>query len=127
MKHVTFTRRLRGHMNVVGPGILDAELSSRGARVVTRLVFVDGATFREEGTIDFGNGNALRFRSLGSGSLEPSPDGSVRHGTSVLEVDGGVGRYAGARGRITSNFVLSPDGEITDEQVVVLFIAGEEK
>jgi hypothetical protein len=127
MDQVTFTRRMRGHMTVVGPGVLDAELFTRGARMATRLVFSDEATFREEGTIDFGNGNAVRFRSLESGRLEPAPDGSVRHGTSVLEVAGGAGRYAGASGRITSNFVLLPDGEITDEQVVVLFIEGEEK
>ncbi|HET9461903.1 MAG TPA: hypothetical protein VFO56_08210 [Gaiellaceae bacterium] len=127
MHQVTFTRRLRGQTTVVGPGVIDAELSARGARVATRLVFLNEATFNEEGTIDFGNGNALRFRSLGSGRLEPAPDGSVRHGASVLQVDGGAGRYAGASGRITSNFVLSPDGEITDEQVAVLFIEGKEK
>jgi hypothetical protein len=127
MDQVTFTRRLRGHMTVVGPGVLDAELSTRGARMASRLVFSDEATFREEGTIDFGNGNAVRFSSFETGRLEPAPDGSVRHGTSVLDVDGGDGRYAGARGRITSNFVLAPDGAITDEQVVVLFIEGEEK
>jgi len=127
MDQVTFTRRLRGHMTVVGPGVLDAELSTRGTRVASRLVFSDEVTFREEGTIDFGHGNAVRFRSLGSGTLQQSPDGSLRHGTSVLEVDGGVGRYAGARGRITSNFVVSPSGEITDEQVVVLFVKGREK
>ena len=95
--------------------------------MATRLVFSDEATFREEGTIDFGHGNALRFCSLESGRLDPAPDGSVRHGTSVLEVNGGAGRYAGASGRITSNFVLSPSGEVTDEQVVVLFIEREEK
>lgn len=127
MDQVTFTRRLRGHMTVVGPGVVDAELSTRGTRVATRLVFSDKATFREEGTIDFGSGNALRFRSLESGRLEPAPDGRVRHGTSVLEVAGGKGRYAGATGRITSNFVLSPSGEITDEQVAVLFIDREEE
>jgi len=59
--------------------------------------------------------------------LEPSADGHLRHGTSVLGVMGGAGRYAGASGRITSNFVLSPDGEVTDEQVVVLFIDREEE
>jgi hypothetical protein len=59
--------------------------------------------------------------------LAPSADGRTRHGTSVLAVTGGAGRYAGASGRITSNFVLSPDGEVTDEQVVVVFIDREEK
>jgi hypothetical protein len=114
-------------MTEVGPGVLDAELSARGARVATRLVFTDETTFREEGTIDLGGGDALRFRSLGNGTLEQAPDGSVRQGASVLEVEGGEGRYEGARGRITSNFVLSPNGEITDEQVAVLFIDKEEE
>lgn len=127
MHEVRFTRRLKGHMTEVAPGVLDAELVARGARVATRLVFVDETSFHEEGTVDLGGGNALRFRSIGNGTLEQAADGSVRQGASVLEVDGGDGRYAGARGRITSNFVLSPDGEITDEQVAVLFIDREEK
>jgi hypothetical protein len=127
MDPVRFTRRLRGHTTVVGPGVLDAELFARGTHVASRLVFTDESTFSEEGTIDFGRGDTLRFRSLGNGTLAQAPDGSVRQGASVLEIDGGDGRYAGARGRITSNFVLSASGEITDEQVAVLFIDREEK
>ncbi|HEX4747221.1 MAG TPA: hypothetical protein VFU99_10105 [Gaiellaceae bacterium] len=127
MDQVTVTRTLRGRTTLVGPGVLDAERSSRGTHVASRLVFTDESTFSEEGTIDFGRGDALRFRSLGTGTLDRAPDGEVRHGASVLEVADGAGRYAGARGRITSNFVLGPDGAITDEQVLVLFIQGEEK
>ena len=122
MDPVRFTRRLRGRTTIVGPGVLDAELFARGTQVASRLVFSDEATFSEEGTIDLGHGDVLRFRSLGQGTLAQAPDGSVRQGASVLEVDGGEGRYTGARGRITSNFVLSANGEITDEQVAVLFI-----
>jgi hypothetical protein len=114
-------------MTEVRPGVLDAELRARGARIATRLVFSDESTFEESGTIDLGHGNALRFRSLERGHLERSPDGRSRHGTSVLSVVEGAGRYAGATGRITSNFVLSPNGEVTDEQVVVLFIEREEE
>jgi len=114
-------------MTEVRPGVLDAELEARGARIAMRLVFSDEATFEEYGTIDLGNGDALRFRSLESGHLERSPDGRSRHGTSVLGVVEGEGRYAGASGRITSNFVVSPDGEVTDEQVAVLFIDREER
>jgi hypothetical protein len=113
-------------MTGIGPGVLEAELEARRTRVATRLEFSDETTFRESGTIDFGSGNALHVHSLGSGRLEPSADGRSRHGTSVLGVVGGTGRYAGASGRITSNFVLLPNGEVTDEQVVVLFIEGEE-
>ena len=126
MDQVTITHRLHGRTTVVGPGVLDAELSARGAHVSSRIVFSDESTFSEERSVDFGRGNALRFRSIGSGRLERAPGGDVRHGASVLEVAAGLGRYAGARGRITSNFVLAPDGAITDEQVVVLFIEGEE-
>jgi hypothetical protein len=114
-------------MTEVRPGVLDAELEARGARSATRLVFKDESTFEESGTIDFGNGDALRVRSLESGHLARSADGRSRHGTSVLSVVEGAGRYAGASGRITSNFVLSPEGEVTDEQVAVLFIDREEK
>lgn len=127
MDQVRFTRRLRGRTTVVGPGVLDAELFARGTHVASRLVFSDESTFSEEGTIDFGGGDELRFRSLDDGRLEEAPGGEIRHGASVLEVAEGRGRYAGARGRITSNFVLSADGEITDEQVAVLFIYREEK
>jgi hypothetical protein len=127
MDQVTLTRTLHGRTTVVAPGVLDAERSARGTHVASRLVFSDESTFSEEGTVVFGRSDALRFRSLGTGTLSRAPGGGVRHGTSVLEVAGGAGRYVRARGRITSNFVLAPDGAITDEQVLVLFIEGEEK
>lgn len=126
MDRVTFKRTLRGQTTPVAPGVLEAERAGRGAHVASRLVFSNESAFSEEGTIDFGRGNAIRFRSVSAGSLERAPRGDVRHGTSVLEVAEGAGRYAGARGRITSNFVLAPDGAITDELVLVLFIDGEE-
>jgi hypothetical protein len=127
MDQVTYTRTLRGRTTVVGPGVLDVQRSARGTRVRSRLVFADESTFSEEGTIEFGRGDALNFRSVGNGTLQAALSGGVRHGASVLEVADGVGRYAGASGRITSNFVLSPDGAITDEQVLVLFFQGEER
>jgi hypothetical protein len=113
-------------MTVIGPGVLDADLRARRTRVTTRLVFTDEVTFREEGSIELGAGNVLRFRSLESGKLERAGRRGARHGTSVLRVEDGQGRYAGAKGRITSNFVLSPDGEVEDEQVIVIFIEREE-
>jgi hypothetical protein len=124
---VTFTRRLRGRMTIVRPGVLDADLSGRGVHVASRLVFTDEGSFRETGTIDLGHGDAIRFDSLESGSLKPSADGLVRHGTTVLAIAGGLGRFARASGRITSNFVLSPSGEVTDEQVIVVFIDRKEE
>jgi hypothetical protein len=113
-------------MTAVGPGVLDAELHARGTRLSTRLVFADEDTFRGSGTLDFGHGDTIAFRSAEDGTLTRSADGRLHHGTWILSIVAGEGRYAGATGRITSNFVLSPDGEVTDEQVVVLFMDKEE-
>ncbi len=94
--------------------------------MTSRLVFADEVTFREEGSIELGAGNVLRFRSLEPGRLEPEA-GGMRLGVAILDVESGLGRYAGARGRITSNFVLSPDGALEDERVAVIVIDREEK
>jgi hypothetical protein len=127
MQQVTFSRRLRGRMTAVGPGVLDVELTARRTRVTSRLVFADEVTFREEGSIELGAGNVLRFRSLEPGRLERPEATGVRLGAAILDVEGGLGRYANAKGRITSNFVLAPDGGLRDEQVAVVFIDEKEE
>jgi hypothetical protein len=127
MQQVTFSRRLRGRLTLVAPGVLDLELTARRTRVTGRLVLADAVTFREEGSIELGGGDALRFRSLGPGRLEQAGSGGVRLGAAILDVEGGLGRYGGAKGRITSNFVLSPDGELRDEQVAVVYIDEKEE
>ncbi len=113
-------------MTAVSPGVVDAELAARGMRVAARLVFDDEWTFRESRTIDLGGGDEIRFRSLERGRLERAPGEGMRHGTSVLGVVDGSGRFTGATGRITSNFVVAQDGATTDEQVVVVFIDRKE-
>ena len=56
------------------------------------------------------------------GRVTATPDPSLRHGAAVLEVTGGRGRLAGARGFVTSNFLLAASGELTDHHVGVLFL-----
>jgi hypothetical protein len=63
-----------------------------------------------------------RLEDVGVAVLPPR---GVRHGAAVLEVCGGTGRFAGACGRITSNFVVAADGEITDHQLGVVFTTEE--
>lgn len=127
MEKVTLTRRLRGRMTVVSPGVVDVDLAARGTRVAARRVFDDETRFNESGSVDLGHGDELRFRSLEPGTLARVGDGGARHGTSVLAVVGGSGRFTRAIGRITSNFVVSPDGAITEEQVAVVFIDRKEQ
>lgn len=133
MRQISYSQTLNGRLTAVGPGLADVELvggdpTPLGAdvRLASQLSFADRRAFREEGRIDLGEAGALRITSLGRGDLADSPADGVRHGTAVLEAEG-LGALEGAHGRITSNFVVSGDGEVTDEQVVVLFIEGEEE
>jgi hypothetical protein len=125
MQQIVFSQRLGGRLTTVAPGVLDAALAGEcePATVVAQLVFADERRFRVSGEIRFDEDDSLSFRTLGSGLLDPAPQPGLRQGATVLEICGGSGRFDGARGRITSNFVVSADGEITDHQLGVVFVA----
>jgi hypothetical protein len=129
MRQIVYTQRLGGRLTAVAPGVLDASLAgvAEPASVDAQLTFSDERRFQLAGEIRFAGDGALRYRSLGRGWLDRSPAPGLRHGTAVLEVYGGSGRFDGARGRITSNFVVSDDGEITDHQLGVVFVAAPPK
>jgi hypothetical protein len=145
MHSVTFAMQFRGHTTPLSPGVLTARANAPSGGLLTRidgegvhgsfervegeqallerrLTFFDETSFEEVGTISFGNGNALRFRSVDAGTLAPSPDPRLRQGTAAWEIDGGAGVFAAAAGRIVSNFLVSETGELTDHEVGVLFI-----
>jgi hypothetical protein len=148
MSHAAFSVHFRGHSIRLSPGVLTARATAPSGALVTvidasgvhgrleprdgeeahlecRLTFLDESRFEEVGTISFGNGNTLRFRSAGTGILLPSGQPGLSHGVSAWEIDGGAGAFAGATGRIVSNFLLAETGELTDHQLGVLFLAGE--
>jgi hypothetical protein len=129
VRQIVYSHRLGGRLTAVAPGLLDASLASvaEPATVDAQLSFTDERSFRLTGEIRFEGEGTLRFRTVANGRLDPSPERSLRHGTAVLEVCGGTGRFDGARGRITSNFVVSDDGEITDHQLGVVFVAMQPK
>lgn len=83
-----------------------------GDEAVLDLTYVlnhDGTLFFEWGKVSFGDASAssLSFSSVGAGTLPgpPDPDG-FSQGTVVYAVDGGTGELDGARGAITSNFLV---------------------
>jgi hypothetical protein len=82
-------------------------------------LWADGSIV-QTGEITFGAGDAITFRSRGM--LGTSPEPHLRHGTATFEVTGGRGRLAGARGFVTSNFLLFDSGELTDHQLGLLFL-----
>ena len=145
MRAIAFTMEFRGHSTPLQPGVVTTRATAPSGALVTRidadgvhgafeavdgdeallecrLTFVDESSFEEVGTISFGGANALRFRSVGFGSLDVSPDPALRQGTAAWAIDGGAGAFAGARGRIVSNFLVAESGELTDRQLGVLFV-----
>jgi hypothetical protein len=106
-----------GHF-VWAPGDDEALLDST-------LAFQDEGRFDEAGTIVFALGNSLRIR--GRGRLAPSADPDLRQGTVVWRIDGGDGHFDGATGLITSNFLLSVTGDLTENQLAVVFTVAENR
>jgi hypothetical protein len=80
----------------------------------------DDGSLVQSGELDFGTGDSVTFRARGA--LGASPDPHYRHGTAILEVTGGRGRLAGARGYVTSNFLLADNGDLTDHHLGLLFL-----
>jgi hypothetical protein len=128
VKRIVYSQRMQGRMTAVGPGLVDVELTGahatslgRPATFAAQLAFVTRRSFGAEGTIAVDGEPALRFQTIGHGVLAPAADADFLHGTAVLDA-WGIGPLSGARGRITSNFIVAGNGALSDEQVVVLFI-----
>ena len=145
VRALSYSLDFRGSATRVEPGILLARASAPSGALVTtvdgdgvrsrfeaapggeatlyaRLDLLGEDAFDAAGTISFGNGNTLRFRSLSPGVLGPSPDADLRQGTVVSVIEGGDGSLAGATGRISSSFLVSDTGELTDRHLAVLFV-----
>jgi hypothetical protein len=83
--------------------------------------FGDG-TFTEEGEITYGSAGSIAFTTQGRGWIAPAPTAGAVYGAVVWTVTGGGGRFAGARGLITSNFAVSASGEVVDHHVARLLL-----
>jgi len=94
-----------------GVAILESEVQATGE-----------GTFVESGTISYGDAGRVAFRTVGQGVTRPSAIAGLRHGAVIWEVTRGEGRLAGAQGFITSNFSVGPDGQVTDDHFVRLFL-----
>ena len=142
---MTYSLQFRGVASQVAPGVLSLRASAPGGAMTTVLdedgvhgryasgdengaeallearMVVSDESFEASGSINFGRRHALRFRTR-DGRLEPTPDAHLRQGTATAEVEGGIGQFANAHGRITSNFFISDTGELTDHQLGLVFI-----
>jgi hypothetical protein len=65
----------------------------------------------------------LQIATLVDGTLGPSAQADVLHGAVLYRITAGAGRFDGASGLITSNFLLWPEtGEFEERQVAIAFV-----
>jgi hypothetical protein len=145
MKQVRYAMHFRGSAEGVSEGVLRAKTGSSSTRIDSILgpdgvscevSPLDGeearftsevrlsstSTFDEDGTIDFGNGNTLRFSTIGQGHLEQPDDDGLTRGCVMWKIDSGTGQFEGATGLITSNFSLASDLEVNDHHFGVFLV-----
>lgn len=124
-------------ITVVGPDGVRATLEPATGETATfesQVTFLGGfessdvtsageGGFQETGTITFGGGeHRLHFSTIGQGYVGPSAEPDVRQGAVMWRVEGGQGQFEGAQGLITSNFIISGAGEVTDHQIGVIVV-----
>ena len=81
-----------------------------------------GKKFREWGTVSFGNGNVLKFDTVGAGEFGPVGDEGLMQGGIVWGVDSGSGLFENAKGIITSNFAFDATGDVVDYHTGVIYL-----
>jgi hypothetical protein len=110
---------------VLGGGAVDARVETvpgEAAVLESRVERFGDGTFVEDGTITYGSAGAVAFVTVGRGMVGPSAVAGQVHGAVVWTVTGGEGRLAGARGLITSNFTVGPEGDVVDDQIARLYL-----
>jgi len=104
---------------------IQADVESAGAESASfesEVEIVGEGLFVESGRIRYGNAGTVSFRTVGRGTLGPSPVDGLQRGAIVWEVTGGDGRLAGAQGLITSNFTVGAQGQVVDDQFARIFV-----
>ena len=135
MLPIPYTLEFRGHATPVSPGVLLTRASAPHdlfdtddeALLEGRISLLGDDAFELAASIGFGNGTALRLRSLARGSIFPAAAAGLRVGTAVCAIDGGSGRLATASGHVATSFVLSETGELTDHQLGLVYLSSEGK
>jgi hypothetical protein len=124
------------YTTVVGPHGVQATIESAVGEQATfesEMTFLGGfessegtsageGGFKETGMITFGEGeHLLRFSTIGQGYIGPSAELNLRQGAVMWQVESGEGQFKGAQGLITSNFIISDTGEVTDHHMGIIF------
>jgi len=104
---------------------IQAGIESSGvgsASFESEVEIVGEGMFVEAGSIRYGDAGKISFKTVGRGTIGPSPLAGVQRGAVMWEVTGGDGRLAGVQGLITSNFTVGAQGEVVDDQFARLYL-----
>jgi len=101
-------------------GVFAPDVSGE-ARQELELTFTGATTFQLVGSITFGTGvHQVHIHTAGSGYLNrPAGDGCM-YGAVISWIEEGAGQFAGANGLLTSNFIVTESGEVTDYHLGVV-------
>jgi hypothetical protein len=97
-------------------------LAGESATLESRVERSGDGTFVEDGTITYGSAGRVSLETVGRGHVGPSPVPGWAHGGVLWSITGGDGVFAGASGLITSNFVVSAEGEVVDNHFARLYL-----
>ena len=128
MKDFVFAMELRGRaVPVEGQqNIIKAKTGGRGPQgesvAFESQVVLNGETFSETGSIDYGGRGKLTFDTVGAGRLGPSPVPGLQWGAVIWRIASGQGEFEGASGFITSNFTVSAEGDVVDNHYIRMLI-----
>jgi hypothetical protein len=96
---------------------------------IERASYENHATFTSESTFaetahPLGGRRRVADHDTERRTLGPSAQPDMLHGAALYRITGGSGRFDGASGLITSNFLLHPaTGAFEERQVTVLFLS----
>jgi hypothetical protein len=111
---------------LIGPegvfGAMEPARDGDSATLEARVERFGDGTFVEEGEITYGTAGKVTFTTHGRGWVTPAPAPGGVYGAVIWTVTGGAGRFAGARGLITSNFAVSATGDVVDHHVARLLL-----
>jgi hypothetical protein len=128
MRDLVFAMELRGRAAPVEGknNTLRAKTAGRGPHgetvVFESQVVLTGETFNETGSIDYSGRGKLTFETVGAGHLKPSPVTGLQWGAVIWRITKGEGEFGGATGYVTSNFTVSADGDVVDNQYARMLI-----
>jgi len=137
MKQITYAAQFKGGAapaDPSNPAVLKVNAKSDGSPLTisggsqkaatfeSTVRMTSEAAFDEDGKIGFGDGSSVNFSTVNEGTVTPSGIEGVTAGAVIWKIDGGEGALAGATGFITSNFFFNMQGEVTDNQVGVIFL-----